>query len=87
MALDGARDRRTLELVEAKELWATENVDKEGYVCYCWLTQVHPASYDKEKNIKLESGCDMGGSESSLRVRINRRLSRPKASRCCSRAS
>jgi len=62
-----------MELVEAEELWTMERVDKDGYTCYGCLTQVHPASFDKEKNKRRpyfslrdklhQPGCDVDGAE------------------------
>jgi hypothetical protein len=71
--LDTARDKLTLELVEAEELWTMEHVDKGGYTCSGCVTQVHPASFDKEKNKRRpyfslrdklhRPGCDVDGAE------------------------
>jgi hypothetical protein len=62
-----------MEFVEAEELWTMDHVNKDVYICYGCLTQVHPASFDKEKNKRRpyfslrdkvhQPGCDVDGAE------------------------
>jgi hypothetical protein len=50
--MDAARDKRTLDPVEAEELWNMPVVDGDGYICEGCTVQVFPASYEKGKNRK-----------------------------------
>lgn len=85
--LDTARDKRTMEFVEAEELWTMEHVDKDAYVCYGCSTQVHPASFDKEKNKRRpyfsprdklhQPGCDVDGAEKIVARAKKERVTTP----------
>lgn len=72
--MDIARDKHTLEFVEAEELWNMDTVDSDGYICRGCVTQVFPASYDKKRNKKRpyfslgpvnkhKAGCNVDGEE------------------------
>lgn len=83
--MDTAREKRTLELVEAEELWSINAVDRDGYICRGCVTQVFPASYDKNRNKKRpyfslgpvnkhETGCDVDGEEKIVKRASKERL-------------
>ncbi|MCE3604570.1 hypothetical protein LXA47_13240 [Massilia sp. P8910] len=70
--MDVARNRYSGELVEAEELWNTDIVDKDAYVCRGCATKVFPASYDPAVNKRRPyftlgagsrhaPGCDVDG--------------------------
>lgn len=76
--MDTARDRNTLDLVEAEELWNMTTVDREGFICRGCTRQVFPASYLKDVNkkrpyFKLGPGaahvgdCDVDGADLVLK--------------------
>ena len=45
-----ARDRHTLNRVDAEDLWNIENVDQNGYICTGCNLKVIPCSHDKLRN-------------------------------------
>ncbi|WP_175947655.1 hypothetical protein [Burkholderia pyrrocinia] len=87
--MDTARDKNTLELVEAEELWNMATVDQDGYICPGCETSVFPASYDKEKNKKRPyftlgptnkhvPGCDVDGEEKVVKRAKKERVGTPE---------
>ena len=85
--MDTARDKRTMELVEAEELWTMDHVDKDGYICYGCVTQVHPASFNKDKNKRRpyfslrdklhQHECDVDGAEKVVARAKTERIKTP----------
>lgn len=76
--MDTARDRNTLELIDAEELWNMRAVNANGYICRGCDQPVFPASFNKAKNGKRPhfrlgpreahlSGCDVDGEASIIR--------------------
>lgn len=74
--MESARDRVTLEPVDAEDLWLLAEVDKNGYICRgCELT-VYPASYLKSnlqrphfrtpRGQQHLQGCDIEGEEKTV---------------------
>jgi hypothetical protein len=71
--MDAARDRSTLEIVEAEDLKLLEHVDTYGYVChgYGCGVQVFPRSFRPENLVRAhfqlksphEPGCDVKGED------------------------
>ncbi|WP_277759186.1 hypothetical protein [Pseudomonas sp. A34-9] len=45
--MESARDRKTMEIVEAEDLWLLPEVDTYGYICRGCKLDVFPASYQK----------------------------------------
>ncbi|MEF9481033.1 hypothetical protein [Ralstonia sp. 1B3] len=87
--MDTARDKRTLALVEAEELWSMATVATDGFICRGCETQVFPASYDKSRNKKRpyfslgpvnkhESGCDVDGEEKIVKRAKKERVGTPE---------
>lgn len=87
--MDTARDKHTLELVEAEELWNMAIVDSDGYTCRGCATQVFPASYDKKRNKKRpyfslgpvnkhKPGCDVDGDEKTVTRAKKERIGTPE---------
>lgn len=84
--MDTARNKHTLELVEAEELWSMSIVDSDGYICRGCVTQVFPASYDKKRNKKRpyfslgpvnkhKPGCNVDGEEKIIKRATQERVS------------
>jgi len=86
--MDIARNKQTLELVEAEELWSMETVDSEAYICRGCIIQVFPASYDKEHNKKRpyftlgpsnkHIECDVDGEEKVVKRAKKDRIGTPE---------
>lgn len=86
--MDTARDKTTLELVEAEELWNMSVVDIYGYICRGCATQVYPASYDRKVNRKRpyfslrtnrhKVGCDVDGETKIIKRAMNERVGTPE---------
>jgi hypothetical protein len=76
--VDTARDKHTLDSIEAEELWNVAVVDRNGYLCRGCKTGVFAASYDRKKNKKRpyftlgpvnkhEFGCNVDGEETIVK--------------------
>lgn len=89
LSMDTARDKRTMEPVEAEELWVINPVDKDGYICRGCEIQVFPASFDRQHNKKRPyftlgpsnkhlSGCDVDGYEQVSEKAKKERLGGPE---------
>lgn len=50
--MDTARNRKTLEHVDAEDLWHTKSVDQNGYICVGCRLKATPCSYDRKVNKK-----------------------------------
>lgn len=87
--MDTARDKDTLDFVEAEDLWDMTTVDREGYICRGCAIQAFPASFDKEKNKKRPyfslgpvgkhyPGCDVDGEEKIVKRASKERVGTPE---------
>lgn len=87
--MDTARNRHTLEPIEAEELWDMTSVDSDGYICRGCVTQVFPASYDKKRNKKRpyfslgpvnkhKFGCNVDGEENIIKRATQVRVGTPE---------
>ncbi len=87
--MDTAREKHTLDLIEAEELWSMSTPDSDGYICRGCVTQVFPASYDKKRNKKRpyfslgpvnkhKPGCDVDGEEKTVKRAKKERVGNPE---------
>lgn len=86
--MDTARNKHTLELVEAEELWSMTTVDSGVYICRGCPAQVFPASFDKEHNKKRpyftlgpsnkHIACDVDGEEKIVKRAKKDRIGTPE---------